>query len=200
MDGIDLGRLSADEWRGRSSAAFQDFGRFRTRFFETVGIGDLPYVEDRRRIGEAVRAAEAQQLVARLPQGMETQLGRMLNGAELSEGQWQKAALARAVMRREPLMFVLDEPTASLDAPSEEEIFQRHIAHARATARRTGAVTVIVSHRFSTVSEADLTLVMDKGRLVESGSHDELLAAEGRYAELYNLQATAYTAADDSRP
>lgn len=200
VDGIDLGRLSADEWRGRSSAAFQDFGRFRTRFFETVGIGDLPYVEDRRRIGEAVRAAEAQQLVARLPQGLETQLGRMLNGAELSEGQWQKAALARAVMRREPLMFVLDEPTASLDAPSEEEIFQRHIAHARATARRTGAVTVIVSHRFSTVSEADLTLVMDKGRLVECGSHDELLAADGRYAELYNLQATAYTAADDSRP
>jgi ABC-type multidrug transport system fused ATPase/permease subunit len=200
VDGIDLGRLPVEEWRARSSAAFQDFGRFRTRFFETVGIGDLPHVEDRRRIAEAVRAAEAQQVVDRLPQGMDTQLGRELDGAELSEGQWQKAALARAVMRREPLLFILDEPTASLDAPSEEEIFQRHMAHARATARRTGAVTVIVSHRFSTVSEADLTLVLDKGRLVECGSHDELLALGGRYAQLYNLQAVAYADLDDGRP
>ncbi|MGW2376024.1 MULTISPECIES: ABC transporter ATP-binding protein [Kitasatospora] len=115
-----------------------------------------------------------------------------VDGVDLSEGQWQKTALARATTRREPLLFGLDEPTASLDVPSEQEVFQRQMARARELAARTGAITVILSHRFSTVTGADLILVLDRGRLEEIGSHQELLARQGRYAELYGIQATAY--------
>jgi ATP-binding cassette subfamily B protein len=121
-----------------------------------------------------------------------TQLGRRFDGVELSEGQWQRTALARASMRHDPLLFVLDEPTASLDAPSEHNIFQRYLNRARELAGRTGAVTIIVSHRFSTVSGADHILVLHQGRLAEQGTHPELLAAGGRYANLYGIQAAAY--------
>ncbi|MEV6208880.1 ABC transporter ATP-binding protein [Kitasatospora sp. NPDC051914] len=193
VDGTDLARYDSAGWHARTGAAFQDFGRYRTVFAETVGLGDLPHLDDRERIAEALREAEATGFVSRLPQGMDTRLGRSPGGVDLSEGQWQKTALARATMRREPLLFVLDEPTASLDAPSEQEIFQRQMARARDVAARTGAITVIVSHRFSTVTGADLILVLDRGRLAEIGSHQELLELQGRYAELYGIQATAYT-------
>jgi ATP-binding cassette subfamily B protein len=191
VDGTDLRHLDIEGWRARSTAVYQDFGRFPTLLGESVGIGDLPHAGDRERITEAVRAAAAQSVVDGLPHALDTQLGRALGGVELSEGQWQKTALARAMMRREPLLIVLDEPTASLDAPSEQEIFQRHMAHARALARRTGAVTVIVSHRFATVRGADLVLVLSRGRLVEAGSHGTLLAEGGHYAQIYGLQAPA---------
>jgi ABC-type multidrug transport system fused ATPase/permease subunit len=128
-----------------------------------------------------------------LPQGMDTQLGRAFGGVDLSEGQWQKVALARASMRPEPLLFVLDEPTASLDAPSEHAIFERYMERARSIA--PGGITVIVSHRFSTVAGADLILVLKGGRLVEAGSHEELLANAAAYSELYSLQQTAYSTA-----
>ncbi|OOC56672.1 MULTISPECIES: ABC transporter ATP-binding protein [Nocardiopsis] len=192
LDGRDLGRVRTAGWRARTSAVFQDFGRFHTVFRETVGIGDLPRMGDGEALREAVRAADAEALAERLPEGWETQLGRELGGTELSEGQWQRTALARASMRGDPLLFVLDEPTASLDAPSEEAIFRRYMERARAHAAVTGAVTVIVSHRFSTVAGADLVLVMDRGRIVESGTHGELLALDGRYSELYGMQARAY--------
>ena len=192
VDGTDLAELDTEGWRARSSAAFQDFARPRTGFAEAVGLGDLPRLGDRERIEEAVRAADAESLVARLPQGLDTQLGRKFGGVDLSEGQWQKTALARASMRQDPLLFVLDEPTASLDAPSEDAIFTRYMFRARELAARTGAVTVIVSHRFSTVTGADLILVLDRGRLVESGRHEELMELGGRYADLYSIQATAY--------
>lgn len=192
VDGVDLADHDDAGWHARTSAAFQDFGRYSTVFSETVGLGDLAHLDDHERIAEALREAEATGFVSRLPQGPATRLGRALGGVELSEGQWQKTALARATMRREPLLFVLDEPTASLDAPSEQEIFQRQMARARELAARTGAITVIVSHRFSTVTGADLILVLDGGRLEEMGSHQELLARRGRYAELYTIQATAY--------
>ncbi|MEO3756019.1 ABC transporter ATP-binding protein [Streptomyces sp. B6B3] len=194
VDGTDLWHLDTQGWRARSTAVFQDFGRFRTVLAESIGIGDLPHVDDRARITEAVRAAAAQPVVEGLPRALDTQLGRLLGGVELSEGQWQKTALSRAVMRRDPLLIVLDEPTASLDAPSEQEIFERHMAHAREVARRTGGITVIVSHRFATVTGADLILVLSQGRLVESGSHEALMAGDTHYAEMYGLQAAAYTA------
>ncbi|GIE99241.1 ATP-binding cassette domain-containing protein [Paractinoplanes rishiriensis] len=192
VDGQDLAGLDTGAWRARCSAAFQDFGRFHVRFGDAVGIGDLPHREDQDQLQEAVRAADADGLVAGLPDGFGTQLGRRFDGVELSEGQWQKTALARASMRREPLLFVLDEPTASLDAPSEHVIFERYLARARDLAARTGAVTVIISHRFSTVTGADRILVLDQGRLVEEGTHRELLDAGGRYAAAYAIQATAY--------
>ncbi|NUS10351.1 MAG: ABC transporter ATP-binding protein [Streptomyces sp.] len=192
VDGTDLAELDTEDWRSRSSAAFQDFGRLHTSFAEAVGLGDLAHVEDRERIAEAVRAADAESLVARLPDGLDSQLGREFGGVDLSEGQWQKTALARASMRPDPLLFVLDEPTASLDAPSEDAIFARYMKRARELAARTGAVTLIVSHRFSTVTGADLILVLDRGRLAESGTHEELVALGGRYADLYAIQADAY--------
>lgn len=193
VDGIDLAELDTHRWRARSSAAFQDFGRFELRFGETVGLGDLPHLDDETHLRPALRAADAEQLVQRLPEQLATQLGRAYGGVELSEGQWQKTALARASMRAQPLLFLLDEPTASLDAPSEHTIFERYMARSRELAQRTGAITVIVSHRFSTVTGADQILVLDHGRLVENGTHENLLAAGGRYADLYTIQSTAYT-------
>ncbi|MDH6709076.1 ABC-type multidrug transport system fused ATPase/permease subunit [Kitasatospora sp. MAA19] len=194
VDGTDLADLDTADWRSHISAAFQDFGRLETTFAEGVGLGDLPHLTDHERIARAVREADATDIVKCLPQGMDTQLGRELGGVDLSEGQWQRVALARAVMRGEPLLFVLDEPTASLDAPSEHAIFERQMGRARQLAKSTGAVTVIVSHRFSTVTGADLILVLDRGRLVESGTHAELSALNGgRYADLYGIQAAAYS-------
>jgi ABC-type multidrug transport system fused ATPase/permease subunit len=192
VDNADLAELATEGWRARCGAAFQDFGRFPIRFGDAIGIGDLPHLGDDARISAAVAAADATTLVEQLPDGLDTQLGRRFDGVELSEGQWQKTALARASMRAEPLLFVLDEPTASLDAPSEHAIFERYMARARDLAERTGAITVIISHRFSTVTGADRILVLDRGLLAEQGTHQELMAAGGRYAGLYALQANAY--------
>jgi ABC-type multidrug transport system fused ATPase/permease subunit len=194
VDGTDLADLDTAAWRAGCGAAFQDFGRFHIRLGDAVGIGDLPHLGDDARVLDAVRAADAVRVVDRLPDGLDTQLGRRFDGVELSEGQWQKVALARASMRAEPLLFVLDEPTASLDAPSEHAVFERYLARARELAGRTGAITVVISHRFSTVTGADHILVLHRGRLVEQGTHRELLAAGGRYADLYSVQATAYSA------
>ena len=152
-------------------------------------LGDLANPD---RVAAAVEYADAQALVDRLPHGVDTQLGRPFGGVDLSEGQWQKLALARASMRQAPLLIVLDAPTASLDAPSEHAIFERYMRRARDIA--PGGITVIVSHRFSTVAGADLILVLESGRLVEYGSHEELLARSRTYAELYSLQQTAYSA------
>ncbi|GAA1767181.1 ABC transporter ATP-binding protein [Luedemannella helvata] len=195
VDGIDLQDLDANGWRSHASVIFQDFGRFQTTFGETVGLGDLEHIDDVERIEQAVRWADAQDLVRRLPDGLDTQLGRSLGGVDLSEGQWQKAALARASMRRRPVLFALDEPTASLDPPSEHAIFKRYMTRARSLAEEAGAIVIVVSHRFSSVAGADQILVMDKGRISERGTHDELVAAGGRYAEMYGIHARAYAIA-----
>ena len=198
IDGDDLGSLDTADWRLRLSAAFQDFGRYHTTFREVVGLGDVASLnghasaDAHRAIMRSVRAADAVELVEGLPDGLSTQLGSELGGIELSEGQWQKTALARACMRPAPVLFVLDEPTASLDAPSEHAIFAHYMARAQAIGREAGAITIIISHRFSTVAGAGLILVMDSGRVIESGSHDSLLALGGRYAELHGIQAAAY--------
>ncbi|WP_243705006.1 ABC transporter ATP-binding protein [Micromonospora sp. KC723] len=200
VDGVPLDELETRTWRSRISATFQDFGRFPTRFAENVGVGDLPRLSDRERIAAAVREVDATALVDRLPDGLDTELDAALGGVDLSEGQWQKTALARAAMRPEPLLVLLDEPTASLDAPSEQEIFDRQMERSRRSAAGTNAVTVIVSHRFSTVTGADLILTLHHGRLVEAGSHRELVAVPGgRYATLYRIQAEAY-AREGRRP
>lgn len=192
VDGVDLADIDTAAWRTGMSAAFQDFGRYHTTVAESVGLGDLPHLDDPGRLTDAIREADGEVLLDRLPHGLDTQLGRQFGGVELSEGQWQKVALARASMRARPVLLLFDEPTASLDAPSEHAIFQRYMRRARAIAPMTGLITVIVSHRFSTVAGADLILVMESGQLAEFGDHDTLMTLGGRYADLYSIQADAY--------
>jgi ATP-binding cassette subfamily B protein len=159
---------------------------------ESVGLADLPHLDDEPAAQAALDRAGAGDLPGQLPDGLATYVGTQFTGGTgLSGGQWQKLALGRAMRAADPLLVVLDEPTASLDAPSEHALFERYAETAR-DAAATGTVTVLVSHRFATVRMADLIIFMDEGRVVEIGSHDELLAQEGRYAELFGLQAAAY--------
>lgn len=196
VDGVDLAEFDAQSWWSKCASAFQDFGRYKSSFREAVGLGDPPHMDDASQVEAACASADAQSLIARLPEGLETRLGREHGGVELSEGQWQKTALARACMRRSPVLFVLDEPTASLDAPSEHAIFERYISRARDLGHDNGAITLVVSHRFSTIAGADLILVMDEGRLVEAGTHQELTRQRGRYAELFAITSRAYADQD----
>jgi ATP-binding cassette, subfamily B, bacterial len=189
VDGRPLERIDAGEWRARLAGAFQDFFRFELRARHSVGVGDLPRLDDQPAVAAAVGRAGADDLVERLPGGLDTQLGPTWpEGVEVSFGQWQKLALARGFMRSGPLLLVLDEPTAALDAETEHALFERYAA----AARSGGGVTLLVSHRFSTVRMADLIVVLDGARLVEVGSHDQLVARAGTYAELYGIQAAAY--------
>jgi ATP-binding cassette, subfamily B, bacterial len=193
VDGVDLRRFDVEEWRTRISAGFQDFGRWELVARESVGIGDLAAAHADEHVVDALGRAAASDLPAALPAGLATQLGREFEGGiDLSVGQWQKVALGRAMMRPAPLLLVLDEPTASLDAPTEHSLFERFTAAADDAAAATGAVTILVSHRFSTVRMADLILVVSGGRISESGTHDELMRRGGLYCELYELQAAAY--------
>ena len=194
VDGVDLRRFPVEAWRARISAGFQDFGRFELVARESVGIGDLPESrsDDERasRRSTARRQATSQR---RSRPGSRPSSGATFDGGtDLSIGQWQKVALGRAMMRPAPLLLVLDEPTASLDAPTEHSLFERFAVAAQDAAALTGAITILVTHRFSTVRMADLILVVDDGRISESGTHDELMRRGGLYAELYELQAAAY--------
>ena len=151
-------------------------------------------MDDEPAVVAAVERAGAGDVVSRLTSGLDTQLGPTWPcGVELSFGQWQKLALARGFMRDQPLLLVLDEPTAALDAETEHALFERYATAARGTGESdSGRITVLVSHRFSTVRMADLIVVLDGARLVEFGTHDELMAKGGQYAELYRIQAAAY--------
>jgi ATP-binding cassette subfamily B protein len=192
VDGVDLADIEVEGWRARLSAAFQDFARFELSAQHAVGAGDLSRLDDREAVLAALERAGASDVLHALPRGLDTQLGaRWEDGVDLSTGQWQKLALGRALMREDPLVVFFDEPTASLDAMSEHALFQRYAAEARAGAAR-GAVTVLVSHRFSTVRSADLILVIDGGGVTELGGHEELILRDGLYAELYQMQARAY--------
>ena len=199
VDGTDLARMPADAWRARLSGAFQDFYRFEFRARHTVGVGDVPRLDDEPAVVAAVDRAGADDVVARLTAGLETQLGPTWpEGVEVSFGQWQKLALARGFMRDRPLLLVLDEPTAALDAETEHALFERYAASSRGGSfddrwdAADGRITILVSHRFSTVRMADLIVVLDGSRVVEVGSHEELVAKGGPYAELYGIQAAAY--------
>jgi ATP-binding cassette subfamily B protein len=193
VDGVDLGRIPERQWRDRIAAGFQDFVRFELIAREAVGVGDLPRIASDDAVLGAMDRAQARGLVDQLEQGLDTQLGiGHAKGAELSGGQWQKLALGRAFMREEPLLLVLDEPTAALDAQAEHVLFERYAEQARAAARRTGAITVLVSHRFSTVRTADIIVVLAEGRVAQVGDHATLIQEGGLYAELYGIQAEAY--------
>jgi len=192
VDDTPLARVPAGEWRARLAGAFQDFFRFEFRAAHTVGLGDVPRMDDQPAVVAAVDRAGASDVIVRLASGLDTQLGATWpNGVELSFGQWQKLALARGFMRDQPLLLVLDEPTAALDAETEHALFERYAAALR-DGGESGRVTVLVSHRFSTVRMADLIVVLDGARLVEVGTHEELMAKRGQYSELYGIQAAAY--------
>ena len=200
IDGADLARMAPDAWRARLSGAFQDFFRFEFRARHTVGVGDLPRLDDAPAVTAAVDRAGASDVVEKLAAGLETQLGPTWpDGVEISFGQWQKLALARGFMRERPLLLVLDEPTAALDAETEHALFERYAAAARggrsgaaAQPPPGGRITILVSHRFSTVRMADFIVVLDGSRVAEAGTHEALLAKGGQYAELYRIQAAAY--------
>ncbi|HKB13452.1 MAG TPA: ABC transporter ATP-binding protein [Vicinamibacterales bacterium] len=193
VDDVPLARIAADDWRARLAGAFQDFFRFEFVAQQSVGLGDVRHVDDRAAVVAAVGRAGADDVVARLRSGLDTQLGPAWpGGVDVSFGQWQKLALARGFMRETPLLLVLDEPTAALDAETEHALFERYAAAAQGGGDGSGRITILVSHRFSTVRMADLIVVLDGARLVEVGTHEQLMAANGQYAQLYGIQAAAY--------
>lgn len=192
LDGTDISEFDPTEWLRRISTAFQDFSKFEFIARESVGVGDLPRIEEPAALAAALDRAGANDLFKAWPNGLDTQLGRDWEGGiEPSIGQWQKIALSRAVMREHPLLLILDEPTASLDAETEYALFER-FHEAAGASRERGSITILVSHRFSTVRMADLIAVIDQGKLIEAGSHDELTRLDGLYAELFSIQARSY--------
>jgi len=192
IDHVNLGEICVEAWRDRMAGAFQDFFRFEFRARHSVGVGDVARLDDQPAVELAVSRAGADDVVKGLMAGLDTQLGPTWpDGVDLSIGQWQKMALARGFMRDRPLVLVLDEPTAALDAETEHALFERYALSAKNGADE-GRITILVSHRFSTVRMANLIVVMDGARVAEVGNHDALMAKQGQYAELHNLQARAY--------
>jgi ATP-binding cassette, subfamily B, bacterial len=187
LDGRDLAQWQEQALRERIGVIFQDFTRYQMLVGENVGAGDERYFEDETRWREAAAKGLASEFIETLPAGYQTQLGKWFkDGRELSGGQWQKIALARAFMRTRADILVLDEPTAAMDAQAEADIFE----HFRQLAK--DRITILISHRFSTVRMADQIAVLDRGRIVERGSHEELMRLDGRYAHLFALQARGY--------
>jgi ATP-binding cassette subfamily B protein len=187
LDGRDIAEYDEAALRARIGVIFQDFTRYQMLVGENVGAGDEAHFEDERRWREAAAKGRAADFIEQLPQGYRTQLGKWFrDGREISGGQWQKVALSRAFMRTDADVLVLDEPTAAMDARAEAEVFEhfRQLAHDR--------ITILISHRFSTVRMADQIAVLDRGRIIERGSHEELMRRGGHYAQLFQLQARGY--------
>jgi ATP-binding cassette subfamily B protein len=186
LDGIDLREYDLLELRKSIGIIFQDYLRYQMSFAQNIAVGNIDEVNNRSLIEQSAEKSLASLLVKKLPNQYDQALGRRFNnGIELSGGEWQKVALARAYMKESQLL-ILDEPTSALDARAEYQVFQRFAELTK------GKTAVLISHRFSTVRMANRILVLDKGKLLEIGSHEELLALNGRYAELFHLQAAGY--------
>ncbi|WUS99720.1 ABC transporter ATP-binding protein/permease [Streptomyces sp. NBC_00708] len=191
VDGTDLADLDPEQWQQRLATLFQDFARVELTLRESVGIGRLEALDDDAALRTALSDARADALEAKVPGGLDGLIGRGYgDGQEFSGGQWQSLGLARTVLRPDPLLLVLDEPAAALDASAEHSLFERFAA----AASSGSATTLFVSHRFSTVRLADRIVVLDGGRVAEAGSHQELMDRQGLYQEMFDLQAGAYTA------
>ena len=187
LDGLDLQDWDVDALRQRIGVIFQDFGRYQFSVGENIGAGDVRYIDDEERWKEAADTGMAAPFIEDMPEGYDTQLGRWFKGGrELSGGQWQKIALSRAFMRSEADILVLDEPTAAMDAASEAAIFDHFQSESDTK------MTILISHRFSTVRAADRIIVIQDGEILEQGDHDSLMARNGQYASLFRLQAKGY--------
>ncbi len=190
IDGVDIRDYRPEELRRQIGGMFQDFVTYQAKASENIGLGNLDQVTNRERIVAAGKQAGADELIAGLPEGYDTALGKWFDaGVNLSGGEWQKVALARAFMR-DARILLLDEPTSALDAQAEYDLFERLHSLTR------GRTAVYISHRFSTVRRADRIVFLEHGRLVEEGTHEELMALGGRYARLFRMQASAYTGED----
>ncbi len=186
LDGVDLRDYSVEDLRHEIGVIFQDYMRFDMLASENIGFGRIDQLQNMGRIKHSAEKSLAAGVVKDLPKGYDQMLGRRFDdGVDLSTGQWQKIALGRAYMR-DAQILVLDEPTASLDARAEFEVYQRF---AELT---TGKMAILISHRFSTVRMADRILVLEGGRIAEEGSHRQLVALGGKYAELFEMQAAGY--------
>jgi ATP-binding cassette, subfamily B, bacterial len=193
LDGTDVADIPVSWLRARTSSLFQDFARLQMRLRDEVGAGDLAGLENDERLLLALAQAQAQDVGLADHGGLDGVIGHEYGpGRELSSGQWQKIGLARALMRPDPLLLVLDEPASSMDATAEHALFQRYAGSARRAAALSGAITLIVSHRFSEVRMADLIVVLADGRVTESGTHADLITNGGLYEELYALKSRAY--------
>ena len=187
LDGLDLQQWDIEVLHKRIGVIFQNFVRYQFTVGENIGVGDVEHLEDKARWQTSAEKGMAQPFIEQLPERFQTQLGRWFkNGQELSGGQWQKIALARAFMRNKADILVLDEPTAAMDAEAEFQIFDR----LRSLTKKQ--MVILISHRFSTVRMADTIVVLSGGELVEQGTHENLLQAGGRYARLFSLQAAGY--------
>jgi ATP-binding cassette subfamily B protein len=191
IDGIDLRDFEPDQLRRQIGAMFQDYVDYQATAAENIGLGNVPEIGDREAVVSASKQAGSDDLIANLPEGYDTALGKWFDaGVNLSGGEWQKVALARSFMREDARILLLDEPTSALDAQAEYDLFERlrSLTH--------GRTAVYISHRFSTVRRADRIIFLEQGRLVEEGTHQELMRLDGRYARLFRMQAAAYTGED----
>jgi ATP-binding cassette subfamily B protein len=186
LDGVDLRDYSVEDLRHEIGVIFQDYMRYDMLAAENIGVGRIEELQQQDRIVRSAEKSLAAAVIETLPRGYRQMLGRRFEGgADLSTGQWQKMALARAYMR-DAQILILDEPTASLDARAEFEVYQRFVE------LTTGKMAILISHRFSTVRMADRIFVLADGKIVEQGSHQQLVALGGRYAELFEMQAAGY--------
>jgi ATP-binding cassette subfamily B protein len=187
IDGVDIRDFDPAQLRAQIGAMFQDYVTYQATAAENIGLGNVGDITDRESIVGAGRQAGADELIAGLPQGYDTALGKWFDaGVNLSGGEWQKVALARAFMR-DAKILLLDEPTSALDAQAEYDLFER------LRSLTMGRTAVYISHRFSTVRRADRIIFLENGRLVEDGTHEDLMRLDGRYARLFRMQASAYT-------
>jgi ATP-binding cassette subfamily B protein len=194
VDGQDLAGLDPTRWRSHVAILFQDFHHIELTLGESIGHGDIARAGDSDAVTAAAQRARADQVLGTVPGGLNGYVGHSYtDGTELSGGQWQTVGLARTLMRQHPLLLILDEPAAALDPSAEHDLFERYASSAGHARRKNGGITVLISHRFSTVGMADLIAVLDHGQLTEFGTHHELTTARGLYAELFTLQARAYS-------